>query len=580
MPFLPASSAASPSDQPIRPRRKPGNPAPSAERPRPLTGALLEASLTLDHQQVVLDASPGIQRLMGLATPPQPGRPLAESCDDREFLAAVAAPTGPASPYRTMLVRAGLDAEVRDLLVQVVPIGPSPVGRLVLISDVTRYVQLEDDLTAATRALDSIAEGVVLVDMATWRLRQANAPALVMLGLDSAELPGLCLASLRRRLRAENGAEPAAEQLAALDKPAEYRYQRPDGAVLALEVRTARMRLVRREVLAVVFRDVGERIRAAAELRAASSRCGLTFNQAATGLAHVTLDGRWAKVNHKLAAILGYPEAELLSLSVSDVTHLDDASADAAARQHMLDGELPYSTREKRYLRKDGQPVWVSVTSSLARDELGAPSHFVCMIEDIGERKRADERIRHLATHDVLTGLPNRAGLHDHLETALEVARHGGRQLGVVFLDMDKLKTINDTHGHEAGDRALVTFARHLQRAVRSGDLVARLGGDEFVIVLGEVTTHADINATLQRILFTLPPQEAQPGAGMAASCSIGISIFPEDGQDARTLIRNADLAMYRAKQRGGSGYEFFSPSRAPAVLSLARNSLHQNKRR
>jgi diguanylate cyclase (GGDEF)-like protein len=226
----------------------------------------------------------------------------------------------------------------------------------------------------------------------------------------------------------------------------------------------------------------------------------------------------------------------------------------------MLDGELPYATREKRYLRKDGEPVWVSVTGSLARDEPGNPSHFVAMIEDIGERKRADERIRHLATHDVLTGLPNRAGLHEHLEQALDAARRNRRRLGLVFLDMDKLKTINDTLGHEEGDRALVRFARHLQQVVRSGDLVARLGGDEFVVVLGDIGARADINATLQRTLFTPAQPDAPPGAGASASCSIGISIFPDDGQDARTLIRNADLAMYRAKQRGGGSYEFFSP--------------------
>jgi diguanylate cyclase (GGDEF)-like protein len=249
-------------------------------------------------------------------------------------------------------------------------------------------------------------------------------------------------------------------------------------------------------------------------------------------------------------------------MPVDALTHPQDrdADADADVRERMLDGELPYATREKRYLRKDGEPVWVSVTSSVARDEQGNPSHFLAMIEDIGERKRADERIRHLATHDALTGLPNRAGLHEHLEQALGAARRNRCRLGVVFLDMDKLKAINDTLGHAEGDRALVGFARHLQRLVRSSDLVARLGGDEFVVVLGDVATRADINATLQRTLFALPQPDALPGAGASVSCSIGISIFPDDGQDAPALLRNADLAMVRAKQRGGGSYEFFSP--------------------
>lgn len=375
-------------------------------------------------------------------------------------------------------------------------------------------------------------------------------------------------AHLCSRLRAENGGEPDPDTLAALAQPAEYRYRRPDGALLPVEVRVEHLRSAGRALLAVVFRDIGARLRAGAELRAASSRCGITFSQAATGLAHVTLDGRWAKVNPKLAAILGYAEDELLALSVRALTHPQDHDADALAWRRMLDGELPYATREKRYLHKDGSVVWANVTSSLARAEGGAPSHFICMVEDIGERKRADERIRHLACHDVLTGLPNRVGLHEHLEQALEAARLAGRRLGVAFLDMDKLKAINDTHGHEAGDRALVRFARHLQQVVRSGDVVARLGGDEFVVVLGDVARRDDIHAILQRVLARRTQTE---GAGDgSASCSIGISIFPEDGGDAPTLIRNADLAMYRAKQRGGSGFEFFSTAPGADAVSPA----------
>jgi len=287
----------------------------------------------------------------------------------------------------------------------------------------------------------------------------------------------------------------------------------------------------------------------------------MTFSQAATGLGHITLDGRWSKVNRKLAFILNYSEEELLSLSERAVTHPQDRACDTFVYQHMLSGELLYSTREKRYIRKDGNHAWVNITSSLAHDEQGVATHFICMVEDISERKREDERIRHLATHDELTGLANRAGLNEYLERTLNAAFQARRRFCVVFLDMDKLKQINDTHGHEAGDRALTRFARHLQQVVRSGDLVARLGGDEFVIVLPNVFVRSDIDAMLQRTLFAPPPLAipGEPGHSVSASCSIGISIYPDDGHNAQTLLRNADLAMYRAKQGGGSRYEFFS---------------------
>jgi diguanylate cyclase (GGDEF)-like protein/PAS domain S-box-containing protein len=541
----------------------------------PDAGSLLDARIRVDRHQVIVDVDEAATHMMGFARPIQAGLPLAECCDDEEFVGTVSAGARSNAPDRTVLVRTGLDGKLRHVLVQVVPLGAQPASLLVLLSDATRQVQQEDALLAACRVLDGVSEGVVLVDAASCRVRQVNAPALVILGLDSAELPGLQFGQLCLRLRAEDGTAPTPAQLAAHATANEYRYQRPDGSTLPVEVRAERLRLERRELLAFTFRDISQRLQAAAELRAASSRCAITFSQAATGLAHVSLDGRWIKVNHKLASILGYSEHELLSMSVSAVTDPQDRASDTFVYQRMLAGELPYSTREKRLLCKDGSHAWISVTSSLAREADSVPSHFICMVEDIDERKRTDERIRHLALHDILTGLPNRAGLHDYLERELDAALAARRRLGVVFLDMDKLKTINDTQGHEAGDRALIRFARHLQQVVRSGDLVARLGGDEFVIVLGDVSRRADIDATLQRTLFAQPPEvtTGPGGHAIAASCSVGVSIYPDDGCDAQTLIRNADLAMYRAKQRGGSGYAYFSRlpdtnSPFPATLS------------
>ena len=533
----------------------------SGRSPLPRAGSLLDARIHVDRNQVIIDVDEAVTHMMGFSRPIQAGLPLAACCDDEDFVDMVSAGARSNAPDRTVLVRTGLDGKLRHVLVQVVPLGAQPASLLVLLSDATRQVQQEDALLAACRVLDSVSEGVVLVDAASCRVRQVNGPALVILSLDSAELPGLHFGQLTLRLRADDGTTPTSAQLVAHATAGEYLYQRPDGSTLPVEVRAERLRLARRELLAFTFRDVSQRLQAAAELRAASARCAITFSQAATGLAHVSLDGRWIKVNQKLDSILGYSEHELLSLSVSAVTHPHDRPSDACVSQRMLAGELLYSTREKRYLCKDGSHAWVSVTSSLACDTAGLPSHFIYMVEDIDERKRADERIRHLALHDVLTGLPNRAGLHDYLERELDAAFQARRRLGVVFLDMDKLKAINDTHGHEEGDRALIRFARHLQQVVRSGDVVARLGGDEFVIVLGDVSRGADIAAMLQRTLFAPAPQ-GMSDAGVqtiAASCSIGVSIYPDDGRDAQTLIRNADLAMYRAKHRGGSGYAFFS---------------------
>jgi diguanylate cyclase (GGDEF)-like protein/PAS domain S-box-containing protein len=426
-----------------------------------------------------------------------------------------------------------------------------------------RSPQLEDELAIARAALDATAEGIVVVDTRSWRIRQINAPALVMLDLDSAEVPKIGFNAICRCMRAEDGTSPsAASLLGAVPFSAEYRYVPEHGEPVPVELRASGLRLAGRDLLVLALRDISERVRTASELSAASARCGVTFSQAAIGLAHVTLDGRWSNVNARLAAIVGYPEAELPGMPLDRMTHPDDLASDAVARQRLLDGELSYSTREKRYIRKDGVPVWVSVHNSLARDAHGVPLYFIAMVEDITERKRSEKRIRHLASHDALTGLPNRLGLQDHLDRTLQSARSTGLQVGVVFVDMDKLKQINDTLGHEEGDAALMKLAQELQRQVRGDDLVARIGGDEFVIVLSDIASRADIVTILDRILFTPASPSDRTGASYAAACSIGVSVFPQDGGDSRTLIRHADQAMYQAKQGGGARYAFYSEER------------------
>lgn len=419
---------------------------------------------------------------------------------------------------------------------------------------------LDDQLVVAQAALDAVADAVVVVDTASWRITQANAQAQALFQLEGFCVMRMHFDLIRMRLRCADGNVPTPTALERITRHgSELRYTREHQDILPLELRTTTVRLADGEVLILVFRDLSERVQAASELRAASSRCGITFSQAATGLAHVTLDGNWSKVNHRLLAITGYDEVELLKMSVAEVTHPEDMPNETIAYQQLLLGELPYYTREKRYVRKNGMPIWVSVTTSLVRNGASRPLYFIGMVEDISKRKHAEERVYYLASHDVMTGLPNRHGLQVHLKKTLDAARASGHHVGVVFVDMDKLKQINDTLGHEQGDFALKQFARQLQQHLRGGDFVARIGGDEFVIVLANVTARSDISAILQRTLLSLAAAPAFEQQASAPSCSIGISVFPSDGGDARSLIRNADQAMYRAKQDGGARFTFFS---------------------
>ena len=178
---------------------------------------------------------------------------------------------------------------------------------------------------------------------------------------------------------------------------------------------------------------------------------------------------------------------------------------------------------------------------------------------EIGERKQAEERARHLADHDALTGLPNRRILEDRLTQALALSYRNRKQTAAMFIDLDRFKMINDSLGHAVGDHLLREVAQRLVRQLRVGDTVCRIGGDEFVVVLPEITRGADAAQVAQKIIETLSEPILLEGREVTITPSVGISVFPEDGSDAEALIRNADAAMYHAKEMGRSNYQFFT---------------------
>lgn len=207
----------------------------------------------------------------------------------------------------------------------------------------------------------------------------------------------------------------------------------------------------------------------------------------------------------------------------------------------------------------DIYPKWTSI--SVLRNDQGDITHYIASFVDISERKAAEERIHRLAHHDMLTGLLNRFSLESRLEQAVFSARREGAQLVVMFIDLDQFKIINDTHGHHVGDELLIQVARRLKSAVRESDIVARLGGDEFVVVLTNLESGAVAVQVACKIVHLLSqPFEVEHHA-LTSVPSVGISIFPDDGEEAATLLRNADLAMYHAKASGRDGdkYRFFA---------------------
>jgi diguanylate cyclase (GGDEF)-like protein/PAS domain S-box-containing protein len=325
-----------------------------------------------------------------------------------------------------------------------------------------------------------------------------------------------------------------------------------------LRCRLSRTLLDNEDLLLLIAEDITAPMQARADLRDSEERFRAAFGQAAVGLAELSADGRWLRVNRKLLDIVGYDEDELLRLNLSDMVTPEDWAIDAPLLRELASGALQSSSREKCYLRKDGSSVWVKAT--VAPMQRGAAqASLVAVIEDISERKRFERELLHLASHDALTGMANRTLLLDRVGQATAQARRGQRLVALLFLDLDRFKTINDSLGHDAGDRVIIEVGRRLQTAVREADTVARLGGDEFVVLLADLP-HERIAAVLaQKILDALSEPMQIQGHELSPASSIGISLYPKDGDDAKTLLKNADAAMYQAKALGRGNFQFYT---------------------
>jgi diguanylate cyclase (GGDEF)-like protein/PAS domain S-box-containing protein len=238
--------------------------------------------------------------------------------------------------------------------------------------------------------------------------------------------------------------------------------------------------------------------------------------------------------------------------------HADDRAVFEATMRHAVregnDFQVDY-----RVIWPDGRVHWIANRGQVHRDPDGRAVRVIGVGMDITDRKLAEQRIAHMAHHDALTGLPNRVLLRDRIQQAVAQAHRNGSQAAVLFLDLDRFKTINDSLGHQLGDRLLQSVASRILVCVREGDTVARVGGDEFVIVIPAIAQSSDASAVAAKILDVLGTAFHLHGNELHANASIGISLYPADGADAETLMRHADTAMYHAKDSGRANYQFFT---------------------
>jgi diguanylate cyclase (GGDEF)-like protein/PAS domain S-box-containing protein len=263
-------------------------------------------------------------------------------------------------------------------------------------------------------------------------------------------------------------------------------------------------------------------------------------------------------VNPAFERITGYSEAEVIGKNCRFLRG-DDHSQSAILRLRQAIEDKRDTRVVLRNYRKDGKLFWNELYVSPVRADDGTVTHFVGVQKDISEQKLAEENLLHMATHDALTGLPNRSLLHDRIDQAIGYARRVQREIAVMFLDIDRFKNINDSLGHAAGDALISIMSQRLRGAVRMVDTVARVGGDEFVIVLTNVTHEDDITQVLSSLFSAINQPVSVDGHEITVTASIGISTYPRDGSDVTSLLKNADTAMYQAKEAGRNGFRCYT---------------------
>ena len=365
----------------------------------------------------------------------------------------------------------------------------------------------------------------------------------------------------------------------------EYRIRRADGCTRWVLERGVGLRNTHGQLAWIegFIQDISERMAANQALHEAVRRYRSLFEHATEGIFQTTPEGRYLNANPALARIYGHASADDLIAHLHDIPRqLYVQPGQRAEFVRLMQAHGVVRNFESQVYRHDGSIIWISENARAVRNVDGSVQFFEGTVVDITERRQHDAELEYQASHDSLTGLPNRSLLRDRIEQAIAKARRDSHHVAVVFIDLDHFKLINDSLGHHVGDRLLLEVADRLMACVRGHDSVARQGGDEFVIVLTEQHDENETIAVVSRLLDAISQPWVDEDQEYGLSCSVGISCYPNDGSDPDALLRCADAAMYKAKASGRSTYHFYTPELNQAIserLELENSLRHALER-
>jgi len=332
--------------------------------------------------------------------------------------------------------------------------------------------------------------------------------------------------------------------------------------------------------------DIHEQKVAEEKLRRAHTIMSAHFDNTPLAVVEWDTDLRIVRWSGQADAIFGWSAADMLGRTFAGWRHVYEEDEPVAWRMilDLVEGRSRQATLRHRNYRKDGSVIWVEWHNSALHDANGRVISILSLAQDVSSRIQAEERLQYMATHDGLTGLPNSVLLNDRLDAALSRAKRAKRRVGVMFLDLDHFKDVNDTLGHRVGDGLLKELSRRIRGALRESDLLARISGDEFVVVLEDLPDEGAPERVARMILEEVRRPFQVEGNEIHVSGSLGLALHPDDGADAETLLKNADAAMYHAKELGRNGFRVFSSelasrrTRRLQVETALRRALRENE--
>jgi diguanylate cyclase (GGDEF)-like protein/PAS domain S-box-containing protein len=408
--------------------------------------------------------------------------------------------------------------------------------------------QLQQSKDEVSTVLESIGDAFFAVDR-NWRINYVNQKAADFVHMRRENMVGRRLSDAVPELPASPIFAYYERAMANCQDVFFEEYYAPQRAWVEVRV------YAHADGLSVFFHDISARRETEAAVRAGELRRRKVIELTPAGYVLTNAQGMLEEVNPAVCAMTGFEEIELIGRDVMELLPL--CPLDGALFE--TGGATSVHGKEAVIRHKDGHSVHVLVNVSIERDEQGNALSLTAFMTDISERKQAQSRLENLATHDSLTGLPNRALVNAQLETVLG-AQQAGHSIAVMFIDLDRFKEVNDAMGHAPGDMLLRQTASRLQGVMRPSDVIARLGGDEFIAVVACSAGRKSAEVVAGRLLEALGAPFDIGGHEVYISASIGISMAPEDGNSNEVLFQNADTAMYRAKAAGRNGFCFYEP--------------------